>query len=962
MSKDLSKTDVIFEINYNPNFVPFRGPKVNVKNMVIDGQEQHVMKDHLSKLTYTLDELSYQVWLRVNGKRTVREIQDELSGKWADVTPKLVSTALVNFADLNLLKSHVELEARKRINIMSAFRIEIPVIKESAAFISAVHKRIRRILITPLLWAAALYVVLGCIFFAGPFVSVYTNKSNFEILGSSVVGFFFYYFVPLAPVIALHEFSHGLALVHYKGSPGEVGTGLLYFGPFFYIDAADAWTLKRRQRIIVYMAGNLAALLVGTTIVLANTLWSFSQPVSHFLLMTAFFCFYMTLWSMVPTFDSDGYFALADLLNRPNLRHDSIDQIKHFVKTVLRRPQSKAAQKEQKALTTKKKVTLVLYAVLAAGFLFYLVYQTSVIMLYMSRDVAKFTSNLWSMITFAKQFSWTLFIVGFLTVFYFLMSVMGYGVIFVTTVRKARVRNLQLEAVHDRNFSSFHYLPDKASKSLVNNLMAKVQKTAKRFTRKFEAKRQGSICIAELKIGGGKWDLLQAKSHMNTIEHSFRTNYQKFLKRHERGLSATIGIYGPEKIKLTKLLMELAEQASTAGMTEARSLVDQLMQHERRTMLYLLNSVFGTVCSIELPPELMRKYEKDMLPTFFARDLAITDLYDEVEDFKKRDIYGFDTLSSLGFETRKSIRKGLAHPEEYQLSSMFEPIRGTLLFVGRTEEMEGHMGDFGPLFVCQVWYGYMDNILSETNLTLSSLDPPSLFQGRQLAEIKDGELTLIEKNLSTFLENESMVTRLLEKSKAEFHTATQNMEELRTRMQPTAAYRVGLINSILAINEENMKNLPHGFKRFRRLYTESCNKLRRIHDQVLKEREKRKAAFLRRRRKMLIAFPFAVALSLVFGLASALWRPSPSYIAFSTLALAVLVQFLYWTLYFTLNKSFKTVGRYSSPEFDRVHLFTLALTETVHKFVANIDVLNPSEAPTHDSEAASQNHNRRKLA
>jgi len=945
MSKDLSKTDVIFEISYNPNFVPFRTPKVNVKNMVIDGESQHVMKNHTNKLSYTLDELSYQVWLLINGKHTVKEIQDKISSEWSNATPKMVNVALVNFANEDLLKSNIEAKPKKRINIVSAFRIEIGVIKESTAFIGAIHKRIKGILITPLLWASTVFVVLGCIFFAGAFASVYADKANFQILGSSVVGFFFYYFVPLLPVIALHEFSHGLALLHYGGSPGEIGTGLLYFGPFFYIDAADSWTLKRHERIVVYMAGNLATLMVGTGIALANTFASFSPAVSHFLLMTAFFCFYMTLWNMIPTFESDGYYALADSLNIPNLRHDSFDHIKHSVKAFFLRSKSSQVSKAQKSLTTKKKATLILYAILATGFFLYMIYQTTLITFYMSTDVVAFAKDLGSMIMFTQQFSLVLLIVGLLTFFYFVMSVMGYGLIFVSTIKKARVRNLRLEAVHDREFSAFHYLPSNVSKSLIHSLESKIQKTAKEFTRKFEGEKQGSVLITKLKIGAGKWNISQAKSHMSDMERAFRSNYQDFLKRHERKLSATIGIYCPEKTKMTALLNRLAGQASDAGMPEAKTLVDQLMQRERRTMLFLLNSVFGTVCTVELPPDLMKEYEKDILRTFFVRDLAVTDLYDEVEEFKKQDIYGLDSLSSLSLETRKSMRKSLAHPEEFQLSSVFEPVRGVLSFVGRTEEIEQHLNDFGPLFVCQAWYGYMDNLLRETNFTLSSLGPLASVEKKHLAEMKDGELSVIEKNLSTFLENEAIVTKLVEKSEGDFRVATHIMEGLQTHIKPTALYKVGLINSILALNEENRKSLPQGFRRLRELYLEHCNRLHRVHSQISKEREKREVASIRKKKKMLIAFPFAAALSLILALIGVLELPFWGYFAFFVLSLAAFVQILYGAAYFLLRRSFNSVGRYSSPEFDRVHLYTLALTQAVHKFIANADVLSPTEVP-----------------
>ena len=950
MSDSLSKTDVIFEINYNPNFVLFRSPKVNVKNMVVDGKSLRVMKNHVNGLCYTLDELSYEVWLQIDGKRTVKEIKDELTRKWSNVAPKSVSNCLLSYAEEGLLQSQFETKPRKRINIVSAFRIEIGVIRNSTALVTAIHKRIKRILITPLLWASVLFVLLGIFLFANTFASIFADKSNFELLGSSVVGFFFYYFVALAPVLALHEISHGLALVHYGGSPGEIGTGLLYFGPFFYIDAADSWTLKRRERIIVYMAGNLATLMVGSTIVLVNLLWKFPPSVSHFLSMTAFFCFYMTLWNSIPTFDSDGYYSLADLLNIPNLRHDSVDQIKYLVNKILNRP----IKKEQKTVKTKKKVTLAIYAIVAAGFFAYLAYQTSTITMYMSGDVAAFAGDLWSMIIQTRQFSVILVVVGVLTIFYFAMSVMGYGVIFVATVRKAKVRNLNLEAVHDRDLSTFQYLPHEFSESLIDSLMTKLHKTAKRFTRKFEVKRQGSLCVSELRIGGIKWDVFQAKSHMREMEQVFRSTYQNFLKHHEREILNVIGIYSPEKTKLTSFLNELADQASNAGMFEAKTLVDELLKEECKITFYLLNSAFGTVCTVELPPDLLKKYEKTMLPMFFARDLVVTDLYDEVEDFKRQVIYGFDSLSSLGLDTRKSIRESLAHPEKYQLTSLFEPIRGVLLFVGRTEEMEGRIGDFGSLFLCQAWYGYMDNILRETNFTLSSMGRLALLRKKELSAMKDGELTLMRKNVSTFLETKPLIDEFAKKSEGQFQYAVRNMEELEKHLKPTSPYKVGLINSILAINKENKENLPHEFKRFQKLYTEFCHRLKQVHDQVSSEQEKRKVAFLKKERKMLIAYPFVMALSIVFALTGFIWISSSEYFAVALLVCSALLQAFYWAIYFFSHKSFNNVGRYSSPEFDRIHLYILALTQAIHKFVANADILKPSEATIHDSNDSRQ--------
>jgi len=945
MSASLSKTDVIFEINYNSNFTPYRGPKVNVKTMTVDDEELRVMKNHATGLTYTLDELTYQVWLLIDGKRTVLEIQDTASKKWSNVTPKMVSNSLVALAGEELLESQSEPKPTKRINIVSAFRIEISLIKESKEFITHIHKKIRPLLHAPLLWASIAFVILATFLFAGTFASIFAEKSSFEILGSSVVGFFFYFFIVMAPVIALHEWSHGLALVHYGGSPGEIGTGLLYLGPFFYIDARDSWTLQRRQRILVYMAGNLSTLLVGSALVLITFLLPLNPSAFHFISMTAFFCFYMTLWNLVPTFDSDGYYALADILNIPNLRQDSVDYLKHLLNRALRRHE----KKDQRSLKIKKKMALLAYAVIASVFFVYLVYQTSLITLYMASDVVFHTLDLSAMITLVQPFSATSVTVALLTIIYFAMSLAGYGVIFVSTVNKARIRNLQLETVHDRDLSTFHCLPSEIPGTLAESCIAKLRKTAKGFTKKFEARRQGPLCILELRIGGTKWAMVQARSHIGEMEQAFRSCYQNFLKEHEHGILASIGIYNPKKAKLTDFLRKLASEASDAGMPEARTLVDQIIKQECRTTLYLLHSASGNVCTVELPPDLLKKYQKTLLPALFTRDLAVTDLYDEVEDFKKQVIYDFDSLALLSAETRRSVRESLMHPEKYQVSSFFEPIGGSLLFVGRTEEIEGHIGDFGPLFVCQAWYGYMDRSLSETNLTLFSLGKLASPRTGQLATMKDGELTLLMSNLQFLLDNGPLVDEFIAKSERNFQSAVKSMESLEKHLKPTSAYRVGLIDSILAINKENMKNLPEKLKRLKRLHEGSFQRLRKIHGKIAEEQGNRKVAFSRKRRRLLTLYPLIAATSIILALVGLLWMPL-NYVGVSLLAGAGFLQIGYWTTVFWVFRSFRTVGQYPSLEFVRIHLYVLALTEALHKFVANSDVLNPTEARMHDSD------------
>mgnify|MGYP001076496897 CR=1 FL=1 len=53
-----SKTDLMYEILYNPKFVLLPSPKVNVKTTVADGKPSYLMKNHATGTYYDLDTLT----------------------------------------------------------------------------------------------------------------------------------------------------------------------------------------------------------------------------------------------------------------------------------------------------------------------------------------------------------------------------------------------------------------------------------------------------------------------------------------------------------------------------------------------------------------------------------------------------------------------------------------------------------------------------------------------------------------------------------------------------------------------------------------------------------------------------------------------------------------------------------------------------------------------------------------
>lgn len=905
--------------------------------MIIEDKKTYLMKNHLDGAYYDLDEFAYDVWNFIDGKRALDEITEETRRLW-DVKASVVKETILSFAEVNAFEAVMERAPKKRVTVVSPFQINVRLVERSWKLIEPIHRIVRPLLRRPLLWMSLAFIGLASIAFAGDFTSIFADKKNFEILGSTVVGFFVYYFIVLAPAIALHELSHGLALVHYGGRPTEMGTGLFYFGPMFYINCTDSWTLSRRQRIMVFMAGILSMVLIGSTIVVAIYLWQFPASISHTLSLVAFWCFYGSLWDLAPPFETDGYYVLSDLLNIPNLRHDAYD----YLKAVMRRAFGRPVKEEPEGLTKRRRRIFIGYAVLSVVWIVYTAYQSLLFLIYMGIDATTSFYEVSGVILFAHTLDVVALVVGLVSIFYFTLTLIGYGVMFNAAAKKATVRTLRFESFHDMDLSVFLYLPTQVPKTLVNDLEAKIAKAAKKFTPKFEVKRIGPLCVVVLRIGSTKLALVQIREHLRKIEHKFSSMYQNFLKRHMREIHESVGIYGPRKIELTNLLEEMAEEAARAGTPAAKSAIDQIIERQTKVTLYLLNSVFATVWTIELPPSQQREIQEKLLPTLFIEDLAVTDLYDEVEDFKKRIIYGFDSLAKLAVENQKGLQETLAHPEKYHVVSFLEPVKSRLVFVGRTEEIEEDIGTLGSLFVCQAWCSYLDHLLGETNLALSALSRAPSLSREEVRGMKNGELTALSKNLSTFVASEKSIHESLKESQKRLRAASRKLDAMQRRLKPTGHFKIGLLDAILAVNEENMANLPNRFKRFGEVFKRLCSYVRKVEKLVEEEHQKRKPRFLKRKQRLLTIYPLTIVLSAILAFVGLL--PSAGSMAVPLLTASILSQVVYWAVYYMTWRSFHAVGRYPSPAFDRVHLFVLALVETVYKFIASEDILTPTEA------------------
>jgi multidrug resistance efflux pump len=167
--------------------------------------------------------------------------------------------------------------------------------------------------------------VFGLIVFAAVFAAVCISLANWESITLSIGALFSLYSVPLVLVTAfavmtVHEFGHGLALKHFGGRVEEMGLLFLYFIPAFYCNVDDAWLLKRRERILVTLAGGYVQIFIWA---LATVAWRLIAPeifLNRVMTVIVAFSGIQALFNFNPLIKLDGYYLLSDYLEIPNLR------------------------------------------------------------------------------------------------------------------------------------------------------------------------------------------------------------------------------------------------------------------------------------------------------------------------------------------------------------------------------------------------------------------------------------------------------------------------------------------------------------------------------------------------------------------------------------------------------------------------------------------------------------------
>ncbi len=168
------------------------------------------------------------------------------------------------------------------------------------------------------------------------FVALILSAANWDSIILSIGKLFSLYSIPLilivvSAIMTAHEFAHGLTLKHFGGKVKEMGFLILYFIPAFYCNVSDAWMLKKRERLLVTLAGSYIQVFIWACATVAWRLLSQETVAGQVCLIIIGFSVIQIFFNLIPLIRMDGYYLLSDIVEIPNLRPKALGFLKRNI-------------------------------------------------------------------------------------------------------------------------------------------------------------------------------------------------------------------------------------------------------------------------------------------------------------------------------------------------------------------------------------------------------------------------------------------------------------------------------------------------------------------------------------------------------------------------------------------------------------------------------------------------------
>lgn len=279
-----------------------------------------------------LDEQDYFLWNLMDGKRTITDLVIDFQNTYKSMPFSRLDRLIMSLSENGFFQANViqnsdyHPEIQKYFNINCFWEILFPIRNIDGLFFRLFQSTAWMI---RLLWARTVFWLI-CL--AGLVYFIITEPlPSYPILlegDSHIIGIIWTYVAILASAI-LHECGHALMCKYYGRNINNAGLVLYYGSPCLFVDTSDIWMTPREARIVVSLAGPAVNFFIGSLCSLTVLLFpdtAYSTGIWRFALVSYCIC----IINLNPLLEFDGYYALTDLLEIPNLRRQAFQYIRSF--------------------------------------------------------------------------------------------------------------------------------------------------------------------------------------------------------------------------------------------------------------------------------------------------------------------------------------------------------------------------------------------------------------------------------------------------------------------------------------------------------------------------------------------------------------------------------------------------------------------------------------------------------
>jgi len=371
---------------------------ISIIQQVYRGETSFVVKDLAAGRYFRFGAAEVRVLRAFDGQRTAGEIAAALAAEGMRVSPQAVESfartmdgagflerALEERTTLQMERLRAERHVRRR---PALFRGELLRMRWSFGDPDAMLTRtlplvdwmFGRAFVLASLAAFVLYgVLLGSRWdeFGAALAATYSFQT---ITVTSVVVFW----LTAALVILIHELGHAYACKHFGGEVRELGFMLIYFQPAFYCNVSDAWSFpERRARLWVTAAGGWIQFFVAS---IAAVVWWAAEPntlLANIAVAAILVGGATTLLTNAnPLLPLDGYFALTDWMEIPNLRLRAFAHFRWWVQRHVLR-----LDVPEPAATARERRVFLIYGALATVYVTLVLALVASLVIGWSRDL-----------------------------------------------------------------------------------------------------------------------------------------------------------------------------------------------------------------------------------------------------------------------------------------------------------------------------------------------------------------------------------------------------------------------------------------------------------------------------------------------------------------------------------------------------------------------------------------------